>query len=101
MCSSDLPLLVNKLYGTEIGERIAQLGFDLIGDEGLLAPTRSTWDSVSTAADETDWVDQYLFELAAGIAAGSSNIQRNVIGERGLGLPRDLRTPAPRNGPGA
>jgi alkylation response protein AidB-like acyl-CoA dehydrogenase len=93
-----LPLLVNKLYGTEIGERIAQLGFDLIGDEGLLAPVRSTWDAVSTAADETDWVDQYLFELAAGIAAGSSNIQRNVIGERGLGLPRDLRTPPSRSG---
>ncbi len=86
-----LPLLVNKLYGTEIGEHIAQLGYDLIGDDGLLAPTRSTWDSVSTAADETDWIDQYLFELASGIAAGSSNIQRNVIGERGLGLPRDLR----------
>jgi alkylation response protein AidB-like acyl-CoA dehydrogenase len=87
-----LPLLVNKLYGTEIGEHIAQLGFDLIGDDGLLAPTRSTWDSVSASAEETDWVDQYLFELASGIAAGSSNIQRNVIGERGLGLPRDLRT---------
>lgn len=89
-----LPLLVNKLYGTEIGERIAQLGFDLIGSEGLLAPTRSTWDSVSSSAADTDWVDQYLFELASGIAAGSSNIQRNVIGERGLGLPRDLRRPA-------
>lgn len=86
-----LPLMVNKLYGTEIGEQIAQLGYDLIGDAGLLAPTRSTWDAVSTAAGETDWVDQYLFELASGIAAGSSNIQRNVIGERGLGLPRDLR----------
>ena len=86
-----LPLLVNKLYGTEIGERIAQLGFDLIGDAGLAAPSRSTWDAVSTAAGETDWVDQYLFELASGIAAGSSNIQRNLIGERGLGLPRDLR----------
>ncbi|MAG30683.1 MAG: acyl-CoA dehydrogenase [Deltaproteobacteria bacterium] len=86
-----LPLLVNKLYGTEIGEHIAQLGFDLIGDDGLLAPSRSTWDTVSTYAEDTDWVDQYLFELASGIAAGSSNIQRNVIGERGLGLPRDLR----------
>ncbi|MFK7897139.1 MAG: acyl-CoA dehydrogenase family protein [Myxococcota bacterium] len=86
-----LPLLVNKLFGTEIGERIAQLGFDLIGSDGLLAPTRSTWDSVSSSAADTDWVDQYLFELASGIAAGSSNIQRNVIGERGLGLPRDLR----------
>lgn len=86
-----LPLLVNKLYGTEIGEQIAQLGFDLIADDGLVAPTRSTWDTVSSSADQTDWVDQYLFELASGIAAGSSNIQRNVIGERGLGLPRDLR----------
>ena len=86
-----LPLLVNKLYGSEIGEHIAQLGFDLIGDDGLRTPVRSTWDSVSTAAGDTDWVDQYLFELASGIAAGSSNIQRNVIGERGLGLPRDLR----------
>ena len=87
-----LPLLVNKLYGTEIGEHIAQLGFDLIGDDALLAPTRSTWDAVSASAADTDWVDQYLFELASGIAAGSSNIQRNVIGERGLGLPRDLRS---------
>jgi alkylation response protein AidB-like acyl-CoA dehydrogenase len=90
-----LPLLVNKLYGTEIGERIAQLGYDLIGSEGLMAPTRSTWDSVSSSAADTDWVDQYLFELASGIAAGSSNIQRNVIGERGLGLPRDLRRTDP------
>ncbi len=88
-----LPLLVNKLYGTGIGEHIAQLGYDLIGDEGMIAPSRSTWDAVSASAEETDWVDQYLFELASGIAAGSSNIQRNVIGERGLGLPRDLRTP--------
>lgn len=86
-----LPLLINKLYGTEIGEHIAALGYDLIGADGLRAPTRSTWDAVSTAAADTDWVDQYLFELASGIAAGSSNIQRNVIGERGLGLPRDLR----------
>ncbi len=86
-----LPLLVNKLYGSELGEQVAQLGFDLLGEDGLRAPARSTWDSVSTAAGDTDFVDQYLFELASGIAAGSSNIQRNVIGERGLGLPRDLR----------
>ncbi len=85
-----LAMLVNKLYGTEIGERIAQLGYDLLGAGGLAAPTGSSWAAISGGA-EIDWVDQFLFELASRIAAGSSNIQRNVIGERGLGLPRGLR----------
>jgi alkylation response protein AidB-like acyl-CoA dehydrogenase len=85
-----LATLVNKLYGTEIGERIAQLGYDLLGSRGLAAPTGSSWAAISGGA-EIDWVDHFLFELASRIAAGSSNIQRNVIGERGLGLPRDLR----------
>jgi len=86
-----LPQLVNKLYGTEIGDHIVKLAFDLLGDDGLLAPTRSTWEVGPSTGGQPDWLDAYLFELASGIAAGSSNIQRNVIGERGLGLPRDLR----------
>jgi alkylation response protein AidB-like acyl-CoA dehydrogenase len=86
-----LAALVNKLYGTELGERIAQLGYELLGAEGLLAPTGSSWGQITGGGAEIDWVDHFLFELASRIAAGSSNIQRNVIGERGLGLPRDLR----------
>src|SRR5262245_32309352 len=86
-----LAALVNKLYGTELGERIAQLGYELLGTEGLLAPTGSSWGQITGGGAEIDWVDHFLFELASRIAAGSSNIQRNVIGERGLGLPRDLR----------
>ena len=35
------------------------------------------------------WVTTYMGSVAGAIAAGSSNIQRNIIGERGLGLPRD------------
>ncbi len=37
------------------------------------------------------WTAQYMFAIANSIAGGASNIQRNIIGERGLGLPRDLR----------
>ena len=86
-----LPQLVNKLYGTDCGEHMVGLAYDLLGEDGLRAPVRSSWGSVSSHAGDTDWVDGFLFELASAIAAGSSNIQRNVIGERGLGLPRDLR----------
>jgi alkylation response protein AidB-like acyl-CoA dehydrogenase len=38
------------------------------------------------------WVAQYMFAIANSIAGGASNIQRNIIGERGLGLPRDQRS---------
>ncbi|MBW2363020.1 MAG: acyl-CoA dehydrogenase family protein [Deltaproteobacteria bacterium] len=86
-----LPLLVAKLYGSEVMDRIAGLAYDLIGADGLLAPTDSGWADLQSGAGEIDWVDQYLFVLAMRIAGGSSNIQRNLIGERGLGLPRDLR----------
>ncbi|MEE2663564.1 MAG: acyl-CoA dehydrogenase family protein [Myxococcota bacterium] len=88
-----LATLVNKLYNTDLGEEIVQTGYDLIGDRGLEAPKDSTWTTISGGGPDADWVDRFLFQLAGAIAAGSSNIQRNVIGERGLGLPRDLRSP--------
>ncbi len=87
-----LPVLVNKLYGSELGEKLVELAYDLIGADGLLAPTDASWGVRADSARSSDWVDQYLFSLAGRIAAGSSNIQRNIIGERGLGLPRDLRS---------
>jgi len=87
-----LPTLVNKLYGSQVGEQLVQLAYDLIGADGLLAPTDSSWAGGSGERSNTDWIDEYLYSLAGRIAAGSSNIQRNVIGERGLGLPRDLRS---------
>jgi alkylation response protein AidB-like acyl-CoA dehydrogenase len=87
-----LATLINKLYNTDLGEEMVQLGYDLIGDRGLEAPEDGAWSSISGGGPGADWVDRFLFQLAGAIAAGSSNIQRNVIGERGLGLPRDLRT---------
>ncbi len=36
------------------------------------------------------WLNQYMYSLGIAVAGGTANIQRNVIGERGLGLPRDF-----------
>ena len=40
--------------------------------------------------DRPGWVAQYMSSLGGAIAGGTANIQRNIIAERGLGLPRDM-----------
>ena len=75
--------LVNKLNGSNLSARIANLAQDVIGDAGLAMP-----QAERSRGDER-WVNQILGSLGLAIAGGASNIQRNVIAERGLGLPRD------------
>ncbi|MCP4039936.1 MAG: acyl-CoA dehydrogenase [bacterium] len=78
---------MNKLNGTNIGHMMAKLALDILGDEGLMEPEAT---DPATAPDvNTAWIGRYMQSLGAAIAGGTSNIQRNVIAERGLGLPRD------------
>jgi alkylation response protein AidB-like acyl-CoA dehydrogenase len=86
-----LSLLVTKLYSTQLGDQIARCAYDLLGAEGLLAPTEADVAEYANTGTASGFVEQYLFSLGPLIAGGASNIQRNIIGERALGLPRDLR----------
>ena len=81
--------LMAKLIRTEIGQEVAKLAMELIGDDGLLAGTGGEMFGIEAPNDNRGWVTSYMGSLGGAIAAGSSNIQRNIIGERGLGLPRD------------
>ena len=76
---------MNKLVVTNIGHLIAALAQDLIGDESLLLPVYEPGHKVGNER----WMNQFFGSLGIAIAGGTSNIQRNIIGERGLGLPRD------------
>jgi len=93
-----LPTLMNKLYTSELGKRIAELGHELLDAEASLAsPDLEAFERrmprSPNRGDGRGWTFAFLSSHAGAIAAGSSNIQRNIIGERGLGLPRDLRRP--------
>lgn len=83
--------LMMKLLLTEIGHEMALLAQELIGEDGLTEPSDAGAHSGITAKrGPNKWLDQIMGSLGNSIAGGASNIQRNIIGERGLGLPRDL-----------
>lgn len=72
---------MTKLFASELSQRIAHMGMKVIGLYGSIygdkAPLRGRWGR------------SYLQSIGATIAAGTSEIQRNIIANRGLGLPRE------------
>jgi alkylation response protein AidB-like acyl-CoA dehydrogenase len=74
---------VSKLYGSELAQRVAQTGLQLLGTYGRLWPG-SAWAPLKGRLARS-----YVSAAGATIAAGTSEIMRNIIAQRGLGLPRD------------
>ena len=67
---------VNKVFWSDLDVAMHQTALDLLGAEGEL---------------RGPWADGYLFSLSGPIYAGTNEVQRNVIAERILGLPREAR----------
>ena len=67
---------VNKVFWSELDIALHETALDLLGPDAELAGP---------------WPDGYLFSLAGPIYAGTNEIQRNIVAERILGLPREVR----------
>jgi alkylation response protein AidB-like acyl-CoA dehydrogenase len=80
--------LMTKLNSTNMGHDFAKLAIELVGDDGLMSPEGRLMQRGATQ-NNAGWISQYMYSLGVAIAGGTANIQRNVIAERGLGLPRD------------
>ena len=73
---------VSKMYGSELAQRLASAGMELLGLGGQLAP------GSPHAALRGKVEALYLSAAALTVAAGTSEINRGIIATRGLGLPR-------------
>jgi alkylation response protein AidB-like acyl-CoA dehydrogenase len=73
---------IAKLYASELAQRLARVGMDVLGLYGQLQP-KSRWAKLRGRVER-----YYLTSVAETIGGGTSEIQRNVIAVRGLGLPR-------------
>ncbi len=85
---------VGKLVGAELNQHIYEFCMDLLGPEGIL------YDGYGTSgdADAEDWrgpiQQRFLRSRANTIEGGTSEVMRNILAERVLGLPGDLRADA-------
>lgn len=77
--------MIPKLYGTTLGYDITRLAMDILADRGLMAPGEERAPAMGM------FVTAYMWSLGILIAGGTANIQRNIVAERGLGLPREKR----------
>ncbi|WP_019062255.1 acyl-CoA dehydrogenase family protein [Streptomyces prunicolor] len=68
---------LNKIFWSEYDIALHETALELLGEEGELA--------------DTDWAEGYVFSLAGPIYAGTNEIQRDIIAERLLGLPKGRR----------
>jgi len=72
-----------KVYSAELHQRIARTQLKVLG---MYAQLKS---ASALAPQDGRWCSQYLRSVGYTIEAGTSEIQRNIIAQRGLGLPRD------------
>lgn len=88
---------IGKLVGAELNQHIYEFCMDLLGPEGILYDGYGTPDESSQRTVE-DWrgpvQQRFLRSRANTIEGGTSEVMRNILAERVLGLPGDLRADA-------
>jgi alkylation response protein AidB-like acyl-CoA dehydrogenase len=75
--------MVTKLAGSELGHDLAAAAMEMFGDYAMLE--RSQGDALERGA----WAYHLMTSIAFQIAGGTSHIQKNIIAQRGLGMPRE------------
>src|SRR5579863_2282767 len=82
---SGVKRMIIKYGGTMLGFRLASLAIDALGTDGR--PFESAGEDAED--DATTWNIDYLYDVGLMIGGGSNNIQKNIISERGLDMPRE------------
>jgi hypothetical protein len=75
--------LIIKLQGCELNHQLAGLANDVMGELGLL------YGNTPRIRDRGSWQWRFMYDLGLIIGGGTAQIQKNIISERGLGMPRE------------
>ena len=83
--------MVVKLLGTELRHELESLAIDVMGEIGI------AYGDNPYLRGNGSWQYQYMYFLGLIIGGGTSQIQKNIISERGLGMPREPKPAAKAN----
>jgi alkylation response protein AidB-like acyl-CoA dehydrogenase len=75
--------MIQKLVGTELRHELEGFAIDIMGEIGTL------YEDSPHLRDNGSWQFLYMYYLGLIIGGGTSQIQKNIISERGLGMPRE------------
>ena len=81
--SPGLAGMIMKLQGCELNHQVAALAIDALGELGIL------YHDGPHLRAKGGWQRSYMFDLGLIIGGGTAQIQKNIISERGLGMPRE------------
>ncbi len=81
-----------KLYWSEMSKRFHDTAMDVLGDSAPL------WKGAAHTEGDGEWQRSWLYYQASSVWAGTNEIQRTILGERVLGLPRSAESRRPRTG---
>ena len=85
---------ISKLHYSELDKRVNTIMLDILGPYGQItdaAPAEYAYTTSGQEGEHGNWPYLFLLPFAETIYAGSSQIQKNIIGERVLGLPKEVR----------
>jgi alkylation response protein AidB-like acyl-CoA dehydrogenase len=75
--------LIVKLQGCELNHQLAGFANDILGELGIL------YGHAPHLRAGGEWQTRFMFDLGLIIGGGTAQIQKNIISERGLGMPRE------------
>jgi len=86
--SAGMAGIIVKLMGTELRHELEALAIDVMGEIGL------SYEDNPYIRGEGSWQYLYMYFLGLIIGGGTSQIQKNIISERGLGMPKEPKVDA-------
>ena len=87
---------IGKLFWSEYHQDITETAMNMLGADGMVGFGEETRGGIATPAIGTEntvanWIASFMIARPGTIYAGTTEVQRNIVGERVLGLPKEPR----------